>query len=243
MSSTQRAFLTLDQIHVPYLIRQNRRVRHYRIIMTPEDGLVYECKKTPDIQQAAQRVAFHKSWVLQRFKRWQKKQLLANHGQIKAQSILILGVEKPVRILTGQPRRYFLEDKQQITLGIVSKEMDTHEIQKFLTEILQKRAERALPLWLKNICPKNFTYGNVRVKEMKSQWGSCSQQKNISLNWRLLLAPSFVRNYVLAHELAHTQRMDHSEAFWQIVSDILPDYQNARCWLKLRHSALTVKLG
>jgi predicted metal-dependent hydrolase len=78
----------------------------------------------------------------------------------------------------------------------------------------------------------NFQYQTVRLKYMKSRWGSCSAKKNINLSLRLLLLPEKIRDYVIIHELAHLEEMNHSKAFWQLVEQHVPEYKDHEKWLK-----------
>ena len=77
----------------------------------------------------------------------------------------------------------------------------------------------------------------VSVRNQKSRWGSCSRRGTISLNWRLIQSPGFVRDYIILHELAHRRQMNHSKKFWQEVERLFPDYLQAERWLK-QHSNL-----
>ena len=72
----------------------------------------------------------------------------------------------------------------------------------------------------------------VTVRNQKSRWGSCSRRGTISLNWRLVQTPIFVRDYIILHELAHLRFMNHSRRFWNEVARLCPDYQTAETWLK-----------
>lgn len=72
----------------------------------------------------------------------------------------------------------------------------------------------------------------VRMRSQASRWGSCSSSGNINYNWRLVLAPPFVLDYVAAHEVAHLVEMNHSAAFWATVQRTLPDMERGRAWLK-----------
>jgi len=78
----------------------------------------------------------------------------------------------------------------------------------------------------------NFDYNQVRLKYNATNWGSCSRKKNINLSSRLLLVPDEVRHYVIVHELAHLQEMNHSKRYWQLVESALPDYKEYEQWLK-----------
>ena len=72
----------------------------------------------------------------------------------------------------------------------------------------------------------------VRMRSQSSRWGSCSSSGNINYNWRLVLAPPFVLDYVAAHEVAHLVEMNHSAAFWATVARTLPEMDRGRAWLK-----------
>ena len=78
----------------------------------------------------------------------------------------------------------------------------------------------------------------VTVRNQRTRWGSCSRRGTISLNWRLIQAPGFVRDYIILHELAHTLEMNHSDRFWRQVETLCPDYRNAERWLKQHKEVL-----
>lgn len=78
----------------------------------------------------------------------------------------------------------------------------------------------------------NVSYEKVFVKAQKTRWGSCSSKGNINLNCLLMNVPAYVRKYVIIHELAHRKEMNHSERFWRVVADEIPEYQKAVKWLK-----------
>lgn len=75
-------------------------------------------------------------------------------------------------------------------------------------------------------------FNHITVREQKTRWGSCSSDCNLNFNWKLILAPSEVLDYVVVHELCHLKEMNHSKAFWEEVKAVLPDYEMRRRWLK-----------
>lgn len=76
------------------------------------------------------------------------------------------------------------------------------------------------------------SYGRIRIAEQKTRWGSCSLSGTLSFNWKLMLAPPRVLDYVVIHELCHRKEMNHSKKFWELVEEIMPDYGEHRKWLK-----------
>ena len=78
----------------------------------------------------------------------------------------------------------------------------------------------------------------VSVRNQRSRWGSCSAGGTISLNWRLVQTPDFVRDYIIYHELMHLQEMNHSDRFWRRVGEVCPGWREAERWLKRNGSLL-----
>ena len=72
----------------------------------------------------------------------------------------------------------------------------------------------------------------VSVRNQRSRWGSCSESGTISLNWRLVQTPEFVRDYIIHHELMHLREMNHSPRFWARVAEVCPDWREAERWIK-----------
>lgn len=75
-------------------------------------------------------------------------------------------------------------------------------------------------------------YKEIRIKDQRTRWGSCSSKKNLNFSWRLIMAPPEVLDYVIVHELCHLKFMDHSDNFWNHVEEVLPDYKVRQEWLK-----------
>lgn len=78
----------------------------------------------------------------------------------------------------------------------------------------------------------NVEYTKIRIGDQSTRWGSCSSKGTISYNWRLVLMPEEVQNYVVVHELCHLHEMNHSKRFWELVKGVIPDYEKRRKWLK-----------
>ncbi|MEW6354311.1 MAG: SprT family zinc-dependent metalloprotease [Pseudomonadota bacterium] len=79
---------------------------------------------------------------------------------------------------------------------------------------------------------------SLSIRNQKTLWGSCSAQGAITMNWRLMLAPAAVVDYVLAHELCHVRHLNHSTQFWNLVERIIPDYRARRALLRQLQPAL-----
>lgn len=78
----------------------------------------------------------------------------------------------------------------------------------------------------------------VSIRDQRTRWGSCSSRGNLSFNWRLVMAPPAILQYVVIHELAHLFEPNHSKNFWNLVARYYPDYKKARAWLRKNSPAL-----
>ena len=97
------------------------------------------------------------------------------------------------------------------------------------TKALRERLKTLLPFWSEKI---DVQPAKINIKPVKSIWGSCSIKSNITLSVRLALVPDDLLEYVLVHELCHIKVMNHSNEFWSVVSEYIPNYKNLRNQLK-----------
>jgi predicted metal-dependent hydrolase len=98
---------------------------------------------------------------------------------------------------------------------------------------LRSQASQLLPQRLAALAKQHgFAYRSVRIKQLKSRWGSCDQQGNIVLNLYLLQLPWECIDYVLLHELTHTNVMQHGPVFWQAMAEVLPSVTERRKTMK-----------
>jgi predicted metal-dependent hydrolase len=99
---------------------------------------------------------------------------------------------------------------------------------------LRQQAVEILPQRLRVLAAVHaLVVSRISIRNPKARWGSCSRDGHICLNWRLVRMPEWVRDYVLIHELMHLKQMNHSPAYWVLVSAACPGYRDARQWLRL----------
>ena len=81
-------------------------------------------------------------------------------------------------------------------------------------------------------CYFNDDVKDVKVKEQKKRWASCTTKNELLFNWRCVMAPAFVLDYIVVHEMCHMEYKNHSKDFWNRVYSVMPDYDSRRLWLK-----------
>lgn len=77
-----------------------------------------------------------------------------------------------------------------------------------------------------------FSFGRITIRNQKTRWGSCSRRGNLSFNYKIVLMPEEIADYIIVHELCHLKEFNHSERFWNLVSKVIPDYKEIRKTLK-----------
>ncbi len=167
-----------------------------------------------------------------------RRRTLAIEIRNETQEVRVI-VRVPERMKTAEIEQFIELKKRWIiekyTALLVDKmEKDIIRIPDYMTqEWLETegmaRFREKIILWAGRM---NIRYGRVSIRDQKTRWGSCSGKGNLNFNWRLLMMPEDIMDYVIVHELAHRREMNHSPRFWQIVENYIPDYQKRRQWLK-----------
>jgi predicted metal-dependent hydrolase len=112
-----------------------------------------------------------------------------------------------------------------------------------LTDFFRAEARRSL---VELVTAKALAAGvaprRVTVKDTRSRWGSCAANRNLAFSWRLVMAPSYVQDYVAAHEVAHLRHMNHGPRFWALVSQLTAHTEAAMTWLRV-HGPKLLRVG
>ncbi len=131
-------------------------------------------------------------------------------------------------------KRYLNSSREQIREKLPVKDPATQRARDAKKKLLTKRAKDYLPYRLEYFAKLyGYNYARIRFSHASTRWGSCSSSRTISLNIGLMQVPEPLRDYVLLHELAHLNHMDHSAAFWAEVASHDPRYKEHRKKLKL----------
>lgn len=139
-----------------------------------------------------------------------------------------------------RPSARLHEDKIKIHLHrTISKESGKLAVRNVIERFYRKKSEEVIHDRLQFFNEHyQFSYSRVTLRNQKTRWGSCSSRRNLNFNWRLIMAPIEVIDYVVVHELCHLKEMNHSPRYWALVEEAIPDYKKHRKWLKDNHYLL-----
>ena len=128
----------------------------------------------------------------------------------------------------------------QVRAGLTGEDRDNHIVAKltawYRDHALAKLGQRAR-LHAERM---GVELGPVAVRDYRRQWGSCYRDRSVHFNWRIIVAPMRIIDYVVVHELCHLRHHDHSKAFWKMLGLYLPDYLERKEWLRVNGGLLVV---
>jgi predicted metal-dependent hydrolase len=204
-------------------VRVSARARNYRLSIPHKGAPVLTIPRYGRWSEAQAFLDRQAGWLLARMHRAPQAVAFADGATIPLRGV-------PHRIAaTGKVRGTVLTDA---ALTLWTPGLPEH-LGRRLVDWLKSEAMRDLEA---RVAVHAATLGvkvvSLRVREQASRWGSCSATGRLNFNWRLILAPPFVLDYVAAHEVAHLLEMNHSHRFWDTVRRTMPDMDRGRAWLK-----------
>ena len=218
--------VTIDGEPVSVTVRINARARSYRLSLPHSGGPLLTLPPHGKWSEAEAFLLRHHNWLAARIKRAPQATSFGDGGVVPLRGVdhRIIGTGK----LRG--RVELAEDDGEMVLLVPGE--PAHQARR-LTDWLKDEAHADLSARSAvHAARLGVTVKSIKMRSQASRWGSCSSSGNINYNWRLVLAPPFVLDYVAAHEVAHLVEMNHSAAFWATVKRTLPDMEKGRAWLK-----------
>jgi predicted metal-dependent hydrolase len=213
----------------PVTLRQSERSRRIAVRISARNGLELIIPKRMSRKKAFEFLAEKLEWV--------RKHLHLLQVQPPAlmipQTINLLGVNEEWEIHYTDRQKIKLKENKA-TCGLYFRnDLQETDVQRLLKSWLIKKAKRHLPELIKHHSQTcNLPFNSLSIRLQRSRWGSCTRDKNISLNSRLLLLPPELTRYIIIHELTHTIHFDHSAKFWNHVALFVPNHLALRSDLK-----------
>ena len=205
------------------IIRSKRKTLSLTINENAE--LIIRAPKRLSIEKIQDFINEKENWI-NRKKRLienQIKDVTSNHNKL-----LYLGNLFPINVEQNASKELFFTGEEFIANSIEPDSLSL-SIKKWYKNKFKEIALSRVAYFANK---HNLMVNQVRIKNQKTMWGSCSSKNNINLNYLLLMAPMGVIDYVIVHELVHTIHRNHSTDFWDSVESIMPEFQEHKRWLK-----------
>ena len=228
------AEVRIDGESVAVAVKVSARARSYRLSL-PHGGM--PLLTVPKFGRWGDAKAFldrHTPWLATRLERSVKPVAF-----VRGAIVPLRGIKHRI-IPTGKVRGVVEVGEHEGERALLVPGAPEHRARR-LIDWLKVEAERELEKRVKiHAANLGVTVKSIVMRSQATRWGSCSSTGKLNFNWRLILAPPFVLDYVAAHEVAHLCEMNHSDAFWATVEQTLPSMERGREWLRVHGRELMV---
>jgi predicted metal-dependent hydrolase len=214
---------------IPYSIRRSERARRVRVTVDPARGVEVVLPRRAPEREAAAAIRELRPWIERRV-----AELDRALATIAARGDTVPYLGATLRLISepGRTRAHRSGDRLLVPAGAARSAA--------LERWYRRAAHAEIAPRLDRACAAiGGSYERLTIRGQRTRWASCSRSGTMSFNWRLLLGPEPVLDYVVWHEVCHLQVMDHSPRFWTLLGKHCPDYREHVRWLR-RHGATLV---
>lgn len=212
-----------------YRVRRSDRARRVRVSVDPHAGIEVVLPRRSPERAAAEAVAELRPWIERRLRETTAvRERIAARGD----TVPYLGTDLALRREPGRTRVHRRGDQLLVPAGDPRPALERWYRRAARAEIAPRLDAATTALGTPS--------SRMTIRNQRTRWGSCSTMGAVSFNWRLMLAPEPVLDYVVWHEACHLRVMDHSERFWVLLGSHCPDYEGSRWWLRRHGNTLVL---
>jgi predicted metal-dependent hydrolase len=235
--------ITLLGKSVTYQLRISERSNRVRISVS-EKGVSLVLPSGFPLRDGEGFLQKNADWVLQQIEKHEKHAAKNNRASLPADVILLRGTPTRVDVIEEQQRKLRARvDESSSKLLIRIPSGASASVPVVLESWLRELARQEIELVVTNQSRRmQVRPGALTIRDQRTRWGSCSNRGTLSFNWRLVMVPPTVMEYVVIHELAHLSVPNHSAQFWSLVAHYYPAFKEARSWLRKNASLLHPKM-
>lgn len=240
MAEPVELLTTIAGRRVPYRVVHSLRARQMRITVA-EGRVTVTLPRGIKTSEAEILMQQHAAWLLKHLDAAPRLKKTAR--TLPADVILLRGEAVRIEVIeeTGRLSRLKVEEKQG-RLVVYVPEGSSATPRRLVTPWLRQQARTVIEAEVKRQAARmGVSYQSISIRDQRTRWGSCTSKGSLSFNWRLVMAPPTVLEYVVVHELAHRKQLNHSKAFWQVVVQYYPNYPQARAWIRANASLLRLE--
>lgn len=235
-----------------YVLEYNNQFINYKVIRSNRKTIAIVIQPTKEvIVRAPKQISFDKiknivqskgDWIIKKRNDMPEIMIQEERDYTQGDKILYKGNEYIIKVINkvGISRSTILLKEKEIV--VVCKPKEKKKIQELLLEWYKGMAKSLVKERIEFYMPQiNKPIGDIRIKSQRKRWGSCSSKGNLNFNWKIVMMPDDMFDYIIVHELCHLKHLNHSKLFWESVEKILPDYKVREQWIKENTSKLNFK--
>jgi predicted metal-dependent hydrolase len=217
---------------IPYTVRRSARARRVRVNVHPHAGVEVVLPASAPERAAAAAMRELRPWIERQLGQARELLALADRRSLAARTVPYLDTSLELVPQAGRTRVHRSGERLLVPAGDARPALERFYRRAARAEIAP-RLDRATAL-------TGSAYSDLSIRAQRTRWASCSAAGRMSFNWRLLLAPERVLDYVVWHEVCHLEILDHSPRFWALLDQRWPDYREDREWLRRNGGTLVL---
>lgn len=227
-----------DSQEIVYSVERTKRSRTLAIVVSASADVIVRVPYSAGLHLVEDFVREKADWILTKQKKFKKHISLHPKKQFKnGEKFYFLGEEAYLAISKGQKIRTKVSLNNEHIEIVLNENIEDDKVEEEISKALQKwyfkQAKDVISDRVERYSKVMDLYpSKVIIKNQKKRWGSCSFDGIVRFNWRIVIAPLDVLDYIVVHELGHLKVRDHSKKFYSLVEQVLPDYRLRRKWLK-----------
>lgn len=230
--------VAIDGRTIPYLLKCSDRAKHLWLSVRQGTGLVVTVPRSYNIERLPAFLVSHRRWLMGALARYCQPQ----PDKPVIDSIPYLG--NYLKLVQEKSESGVCQIRLEENRLIVSLDSNAKNLISELEKWYRSQAEKLIREKVARLSKAmGLSFSRITIRGQRTRWASCSFQKNLSFNWKLILIPEPVIDYVIVHELCHLKEMNHGDKFWKLVSRVSPIWREHRKWLSEHGTELTRGLG
>jgi predicted metal-dependent hydrolase len=234
---------TINHQAITYTLRRSFKARRVRLEVRQQTGLTVIVPHSYKISQLSGLLKSKARWISRNLARFNQLELLPTQREVRSgDTVPYLG--RDLELVKQENHHDDIVVLEGNRLAVSPDLFNNGLLEPALEQWYRvEAAELINEKTTKLSSQMGISYKRLIIRGQKTRWGSCSRKKNLSFNWKFIMAPEPIVEYVIIHELLHLKEMNHSKRFWELVAQYCPGWREHKKWLKQHESDLTARFG
>jgi predicted metal-dependent hydrolase len=233
----QDKYLDINGVKIPVIFKKSSRGKLIRFSLNHQ-GLTVTCPHWTTNREIRKAIKEKEDWIYKHYKDAQDNQENSiENNWLRENSVSYLGEDSPIYTIKHNKTTTSAEKTEEGFYLYIEKDISEEDYlfrKEYTFKKLFKIIARSVLTEKADYYSKitGYSYNDIRIKEQKTMWASCSSKRNLNFNWKLITLKEELIDYVILHEICHLKHMNHSKDFWKTVEKHMPDYKTKKKTLK-----------